>query len=206
MIKTNSIRNNEISNEKFKMADDKLTLTRTTFSRANSKKRTENELNILTYKSKRYVHFIKECSREQASIDAWRSDTENLNRNMWGISTLFLREPIWPEVRQRDIDPRHVKQTHCQNYVKWTIFTQWRDNWKNLREILCKYNIKYVRSIKELLDLRMIMCSNRNNLINLDCWLWTGWKLYLRKNNLLILLLLLLSLLFIIISTPVENS
>ena len=204
MIKTNSIRNNGISNEKFKMVDDKLTLTRTTFSSANSKKMTENELNILTYKSKRYVHFIKECSREQASIHAWRSDTENLNRNMWGISTLFLREPIWSEVRQRDIDPRHFKQTHCQNYVKWTIFTQWRDNRKNLKEIFCKYNIKYVRSIKELLDLRMIMCSKSNNLINLDCWLWTGWKLYSRKNNLLILLLL--SLLFIIISTPVENS
>lgn len=42
MIKTNSIRNNEINNEKFKMADDNLTLTRTTFSRANSKKMTEN--------------------------------------------------------------------------------------------------------------------------------------------------------------------
>lgn len=70
MIKTNSIRNNGISNEKFKMVDDKLTLTRTTFSSANSKKMTENELNILTYKSKRYVHFIKECSREQASIHA----------------------------------------------------------------------------------------------------------------------------------------
>lgn len=70
MIKTNSIRNNEINNEKFKMADDKSTLTRITFSRANSKKMTGNELNILTYKSKRYVNFIKECSREQASLHA----------------------------------------------------------------------------------------------------------------------------------------
>ena len=48
-------------------------------------------------------------------MHARRSDTKNRSRHVWGISIIFLREPIWLEIRQRYTEPRNFKQTHCSN-------------------------------------------------------------------------------------------